>query len=352
MLLTNLLRMLMQIKSSIRNYNVSFTNQIVFTEDFFFIDRNVYNLHKKMFSDLNPQKIVFIDAYENNKSYSQCEKYINDVISLGVKRGNNIAAIGGGITQDIVGFISSILYRGLSWNFYPTTLLAQCDSCIGGKTSINLGSFKNTVGNFNPPNKIFINLSFLSTLSNQDVQSGIGEIIKVCFIDKEKTINDLSLVEAIEQNSVTKDLIQKSLNIKKKIIEIDEFDKNVRNIMNYGHTFGHAIESVTNFEIPHGISVGIGIHIANQISKKIFGSENIKKLDPVMKKFIEINEKHFLAFKEYLVLDRYIEALKKDKKNVDLTSITCILTKGQGKMFKKAIKIDVLRNILNEVLEV
>ena len=159
----------MIIKSKIRNYEVVFDTDLELLEDFFIIDKKVYDLHFEKLSGINRDKIYLVDALEKEKSYKNCEKHIKSLITLGLKRGHTLAAIGGGVIQDLSGFISSIIYRGIDWNFYPTTLLAQCDSCIGGKTSINLGDFKNTIGNFNPPSKVFLNQDFLTTLTNMQV---------------------------------------------------------------------------------------------------------------------------------------------------------------------------------------
>lgn len=329
----------MVINSKIKKYSLMFKKECLFNDktdgDFFIIDRNVYNLHQERFKQINIAKILFVDALEENKTYSKCLDYITELVNMGIKRGNLICAIGGGITQDITGYISSILFRGVTWNFYPTTLLAQCDSCIGGKTSINIGKLKNIVGNFNPPDKITIDMSFLSTLKNKEIQSGIGEILKVAIIDNKKRINYDSIMKSIKTNTVNEDLIRKSLEIKKEIIEIDEFDKDLRNIMNYGHTFGHAIESISNFKIPHGIAVGIGINIANNIAKELYDIE-ITSIDKLINEFLNTNSYYVDIFKSTYAESEYISVLKRDKKNTSSDSLKCILLNYQ----KVAVKVN------------
>jgi 3-dehydroquinate synthase len=335
-----MLRVKMVINSKIKKYSLTFKKEYLFSDkidgDFFIIDRNVYNLHRERFKQINITKILIIDALEKNKTYLKCLDYITELVNMGIKRGNVICAIGGGIIQDITGFISSILFRGVPWNFYPTTLLSQCDSCIGGKTSINLGKFKNIVGNFNPPDKITIDMSFLSTLKNKEIQSGIGEILKVAIIDNKERINYNSIIDSIESNTINETLIRQSLEIKKEIIEIDEFDKDLRNIMNYGHTFGHAIESISNFKIPHGIAVGIGINIANNIAKELYNIE-ITSIDKLINKFLNTNSYYVDIFKATYSEPEYMSALKRDKKNTRADSLKCILLNYQ----KVAVKVDI-----------
>lgn len=337
----------MKIKSKIRDYEVKFSNNLNFNYDYYLIDKIVYKLHYKKFKFIDKDKIIFISAHEENKAYLRCAYYIQNLIDAGLKRGNTLCAIGGGITQDISGFISSILYRGVDWVFYPTTLLAQCDSCIGGKTSINLSSFKNIVGNFNPPKEIIVNTDFLATLKCEEIQSGIGEIIKVAFLDNEKRIDYNDIINSIKSDHVAIDLIKKSLQIKKEIIEIDEFDKGLRNIMNYGHTFGHAIEALTKFNIPHGIAVGLGVDIANNISKLVF-NDNSAGMDSVLKSFLAKNRVYVSTFADYYNQEKYIQILKKDKKNTDAKSINCILNNFKGSTIKKKINVSELKVLLTE----
>ena len=320
----------MLIKSRIKDYEVYFTSQINLQEDYFLVDRKVYNLYTDLFKNIDSNKIVFIDAVESNKTYSSCEKYITELIRLGLKRGNVIGGVGGGIVQDITGFVSSIVYRGIRWNFYPTTLLAQCDSCIGGKTSINLGDYKNLVGNFNPPDKIMIDKNFLNTLEHQDINSGLGEIIKISVVDSKNRIKPEKIIHCLNKNIVDDETILHALQIKKEVIEIDEFDTGYRNIMNFGHTFGHAIESMTNFKIPHGVAVGLGIDIANKVALAAkYTNEDLDK-DNVISTFKNKNLDHYTTFKDHFDVKMFIKALKSDKKNKNKDEIRCILAKEKG----------------------
>lgn len=329
----------MKVISKIKNYEIVFTNNLALNEDYFIIDKKVFDLHRAVFSSIDESKIYLVAASETEKSYRRCADHIENLISLGVKRGHTVAAIGGGIIQDMSGFVTSIMYRGLSWNFYPTTLLSQCDSCIGGKTSINLAGYKNTVGNFNPPDKIFLNEEFLKTLSEEEIQSGLGEVLKVMIIDKKSRISKKDFSVCVKESRIKSNILKSALEIKKEIIEKDEFDKSIRNIMNYGHTFGHAIEALTEFKIPHGIAVGLGIKIANSISEnlEIVKKEKIEDINESVNLFVARNKDHFEEFLKRFNIERYLDYLSKDKKNTDNSNLTCILLDKNITPFKMQV---------------
>ena len=344
--------MKISISSKINDYEVSFESAfaslMVDVKDGdakFIIDRNVYDLYTtqflKIFNSVSDQnfasKCYFVDAFESNKTMSKAQEIISFLIDSNFKRSSKLIAVGGGITQDLTCFIASVLFRGVDWKFYPTTLLSQCDSCIGSKSSINVANYKNQVGTFYPPKQIVVDVSFLKTLSNDQILSGLGEAIKVHYLDPlkrhENIEQDYQL--ALCNQSAMEQLIYKSLLIKKDIIQQDEFDKDYRNIMNYGHTFGHAIEAVTDYDIPHGIAVTLGMKIANELSNNL-GLLPEKELKD-MARLLESNSKEYrfnLIGKE----EKYWSALRRDKKNVD-NRIMCILTEGYGKMKKVPIEL-------------
>jgi 3-dehydroquinate synthase len=233
--------------------------------------------------------------------------------------------------------MASIMYRGVDWIFLPTTLLAQCDSCIGSKTSINFNKFKNQIGGFYPPNKILINPAFLDTLSHKEIQSGLGEMLHYYIVAGEEDYRRFKAdyPQAITNKEVLAGLIARSLEIKKSYIEIDEFDKSERQVFNYGHSFGHAIESLTDYKVPHGIAVSFGMDMANYVSMKLgLIPQSIRD---------DVRELVELIFEGYDIkgidLDAYLTALSKDKKNVG-TQLGLILNKGYGKIFKNIMNAD------------
>ena len=280
----------------------------------FIVDANVANLYsEELKTILSEKNTIIIEATEENKSIENIIPIFNRLVSDGIRRQHQLIAIGGGIVQDITCFVASTLLRGLHWKFIPTTLLAQADSCIGSKSSINLGNVKNIIGTFNPPVEIFISHKFLDTLNIKDVYSGIGEILKVHAIDSKNAFDDLALdYDKLHSNrEVLLSYIYKALRVKKKFIEIDEFDKGIRNIFNYGHSFGHAIEAATNFRVPHGVAVTMGMDIANFISSErgLISKFHYDRMHDVLKK------NYNLYSNEPIQLDLMFSALMKDKKN-------------------------------------
>lgn len=206
-------------------------------------------------------KVIGIEATEAAKSLDRMGEIIIALREFGANRKTHLLAVGGGVIQDIATFVASVYMRGVQWDYLPTTLLGMVDSCIGGKSSINVGAYKNLVGNFYPPQTIVIDLRFAATLNTEQRVAGLCEAVKICFAHTGSAFDDyLALTPgpdaAPEQ---LRDVIRLSLLTKRWFIEIDEHDKKERLLLNYGHTFGHAIESACDFVIPHGIAVGIGV---------------------------------------------------------------------------------------------
>lgn len=280
----------------------------------FLIDARMAQLYRDQLAPvLQCPTTIFIDATENAKSYEQVGKVIEQLVANGVRRQHKLVAIGGGIVQDITCFISSTLLRGVPWEFFPTTLLSQADSCIGSKSSINLGEVKNILGTFNPPQRVVILTAFLKTLDLRDMRSGIGEMLKVHTIAGPAAYDEIaaSYDALLVDQRVLLGFVRKALLIKQRYIEEDEFDRGIRNIFNYGHSFGHAIESATGHVIPHGIAVTIGMDIANFVATRrgLLGAGHFERMHPVL-------QKNYAVFQRTpMPLDRLLAALGKDKKN-------------------------------------
>lgn len=334
-----------KIRSIIHDYDVQFvegTPKILRNKikpgDYIIIDNKVAGLYKDSLGEiLSETPHVGVDADETQKSYEGIVPVINHLIENGFRKNNRLIAVGGGITQDITAFISSILFRGVNWIFFPTTLLAQGDSCIGSKTSINFGQFKNQVGGFYPPNEIFIDLTFLDTLEEAQLQSGLGEMCHYFIVAGEEDFfrYKKDYPNALSNKAVLTGLIERSLEIKKSYIEIDEFDKNERQVFNYGHSFGHALETLTDYRVPHGIAVSYGMDMANFISVRLgYIPEKIR---------MEIRELLKEIWRDFPIhgvsLEKFKIALSKDKKNVG-AELRLILNKGYGRIFKCAVKMD------------
>lgn len=336
----------LKIESHKGQYSVNMVNKIaelpwsqLNSNHFFIIDRNVFSLYQSIFpSFITDENMVLIDVSEENKDLEKIPDLIKCLMEKNVKRDAVLVAIGGGITQDLTCFIASTLFRGMKWKFIPTTLLAQSDSCIGSKSSINVKGIKNLVGTFYPPQEIYIATDFLKTLSENEILSGIGEMVKVHIIDGQQSFD---LIHAHYQGILSNEsemlaFIKRSLEIKKKVIEIDEFDVDYRNIMNYGHTFGHAIETATNYSIPHGIAVAIGMDMANftAFQLKLISEDSYKKMSDLLKQIYTKFVSHEIQF------EKFLSGIKKDKKNIG-SQITLILPTGpQCEIKKKPIEGD------------
>lgn len=330
------------INSSIRTYEVFFNDSLdeifmdKFSEDdMFIIDKQIYIILPHIIKDkLAECRVIQIDAGEELKEYTALSPLINRIIENRLRRNHRLVAVGGGIIQDITGFISSILFRGVEWIFCPTTLLAQADSCIGGKTSINIGHFKNQLGNFYPPTKIFIIPELLQSLPERDFKSGMGEMLHFYLVSGEEDFDfyQRNYELAFQDDKVLLSLVKRNLEIKKGFIERDEFDRGERLLLNYGHSFGHAIESLTNFSIPHGIAVSYGMDMSNFISAKLgFIEHDLRlKIKQQLKKIWSGIPLPQSSVKEYET------ALSRDKKNIGNT-YQLILTRGIGQMFKHGV---------------
>jgi 3-dehydroquinate synthase len=297
-------------------------------EPHFLVDANVARLYATQLRDVlaHPRTIV-IEAVEENKSIEKTIPVIERLVQNSVRRDHMLVAIGGGIIQDITCFIASTLLRGLRWSFVPTTLLAQADSCIGSKSSINLGATKNILGTFNPPGEIFICAAFLDTLEPKDIQSGIGEIVKVHAIDGAQSFDVLArdFDRLTQDRAVLLKYICAALLIKQRFIEQDEFDQGIRNIFNYGHSFGHAIESATHYGVPHGIAVAMGMDMANFIAAQrgLLSEQHYQRMHPVLRK----NYGKYASTP--IAVDDMLAALMKDKKNTS-TMLGLIFPVGEA----------------------
>ena len=338
----------LNVKSKIHNYSVYFEKHInkIFQslpkESVYIVDNFVYKNFLKQY--LKNKKFICINSNERNKDFISLPRIINFFIN-NVSKDTKVISVGGGVIQDITSFICSIFKRGVEWFFIPTTIISQGDSCIGGKTSINYQGVKNQLGNFNPPKKIILNPNFIKKLPKKEFFSGLGEMGHYFFLSNKKDYlfykNSLKKINDKKKLDIYK-IIFKSLSIKKKYIEKDEFDKNIRLNLNYGHTFGHAIENLTN--LPHGISVAHGMDISNYIS--------FKNNFITYKTYLEMRETLDMIIKHYKIkqinINKMLHLIKKDKKSTK-KNIRVILTKGIGKMLISKINDKV--KFMNDLIE-
>jgi|TARA_R110001583_G_scaffold48281_4_gene151304 3-dehydroquinate synthase len=340
----------MKIKSHRGVYNVTFNTPITNLFDnvdnkFFIIDKNIKKLFPAVCNKV--KNVTYITAKEDNKNLEFCTSLIDMLLKKNIKKNHTIIAIGGGITQDITCFIASTLFRGIDWYFVPTTLLAQADSCIGSKSSINFKSFKNLLGGFYPPKKILCSTDFLTTLSKNDVKSGLGEILHFLFVGNSKLLSSFQhdYNDLVNLKPIVNQYIKESLTIKKYTVEKDEFDTSTRQLNNFGHTFGHALETATQYRITHGQAITIGMSIANYISYNLnfINEEKFNYINTI----INCNKPDVkLSIEEKR---KFFNALKKDKKNIN-NSLVCILHKTHNTTKLEIVtldNIDKVKNIIN-----
>jgi 3-dehydroquinate synthase len=294
------------------------------------IDRNVARLYAKDLAPLLAGRPVHeVSATEDEKTLDGCSRALEFLVLNNASRQTAVVAIGGGILQDIATFCAHVYFRGLKWSYVPTTLLGMADSCIGAKASINFKGFKNQLGVFHSPAAVRICLEFLRTLPDLELCSGYGEIVKLHLVGSRDKFEALA-------SAVTRDgwrsaqlpgFVRESLTIKKAIIEVDEFDRGLRRILNYGHTFGHALESVTDHGIPHGVAVAWGMDLCNLIAVKrgILGEADFRQIHRLLA------ERFAFALRGAIDASALIDATRRDKKVRD-NRLTLILLKEPGSL--------------------
>lgn len=356
------------IKSSVKHFKVKFVHNFSFVDEILQIPHylvvvgsNVYEIYKeKIFDTFPKEKLLVLKLDEQRKSLVSVTKIYKKLLEQSAKRNIILISFGGGVNQDISGFVASTIYRGIDWIFIPTTLLAMCDSSIGLKTSLNFQSYKNVLGNFYPPDKIYINVDFLKTLKKKDFYGGVGEIIKFYLMDKNpikslaQTINKIKKLNERDDNAFITKVIRESFRIKLSYMLGDEFDHGIRNLLNYGHELGHALEATSHFKVPHGVGVIIGIIFANLVSynkgwidKNTFEKINRELLLP------NLPTDAIKLKTDYFEINQIIEKMKKDKKRIS-DKLPLVLPKGANFQIVKISDFDLneCKNRLKELITI
>lgn len=281
----------------------------------FVIDQKVYGLYRDEFLGIPKERLYLVEAVEERKVIDTALAICEKMTEIPAKRNAHLISVGGGIIQDITGFVANILYRGIPWTFVPTTLLASCDSCIGGKSSLNYKKYKNLLGTFYPPDVLHISPVFFRTLSQRDFESGLGEVIKFNIMAGEAGLRNIEQnMDALlnREEECLNRFVESSLLFKKDFIEIDEFDRGERVKLNFAHTFGHTIETLTEYQIPHGTAVAIGMIMANRISEQrgLLSPDMVRRSERVLLRVIHITTR--------------LDAMRKDKKQTS-SALTAVL---------------------------
>ncbi len=334
----------------IKNISIILAKENIFFEKcLVVIDKNVPTKFKLIIrKKLKFKKIIFykFNATEKNKNYLNVDKIQNVLFKENFNREDCVISLGGGITGDVVGFASSTFKRGIKFINIPSTLLSQVDSSIGGKTGINNNFGKNLIGSFYQPNLVISDIQILNSLPAREIICGYAEILKSSLIDNYKNFNFLNnnihKILNLKSPFIERAIIN-SCKLKKKIVEKDEKEKNLRKVLNLGHTFAHAYESTTNFskKLNHGEAVILGILNAINYSKekKILSKKKYQSINNHIKK-INLKHKLNLLFKKKDA-NNIIKFMKSDKKNKS-KKINLILIKDFGKI-KTDFQIDHLK---------
>ena len=290
-----------------------------YSKIFILVDENTHNYCLPQFlSKLETTvtiEIIEIESGEKNKTIDTCLGVWNVLSELEADRKSLIINLGGGVITDIGGFIASTFKRGISYINVPTSLLAMVDASVGGKTGVDLGHLKNQIGVINVGEMVLIDTSFLNTLPNNQLRSGLAEMLKHGLIHSQAYWDNFDKSFSLKTDSLDK-LIYESVLIKKEIVEKDPKEDNLRKTLNYGHTLGHAIETYflshpEKEDLLHGEAVAIGMILATYLSYELLGFDKTK-CDLIKDKIISIYGN--IDFKDTDILP-IIDLLKFDKKN-------------------------------------
>ncbi len=256
-------------------------------------DSNVMGLYGEYFLDsfrrdgLGTSPII-ISPGEDSKNLATLEEISHHFCQKGVDRDTAIIALGGGLVGDLTGFIASIYMRGIPYIQVPTTLLSQVDSCVGGKTGINLPEGKNLLGTFYHPSRVYVDPSVLDTLPKREIRSGLAEVVKYGVI-KDKNFfrfleENVDGIMALDKELIS-EIIERCLRIKLDIAEEDEREENLRSVLNYGHTLGHALEFLTDYN--HGESVAVGMVFTGSLAfyRELFSREDLERQNRLLRRF-------------------------------------------------------------------
>ena len=271
--------------------------------------------------------VLAVEATEDTKTLAGCERLILALREAGVRRGDHVLAVGGGVVQDIATFVTDIYMRGLAWSYVPTTLMSMVDSCIGGKSSINVGDVKNLVGGIYPPDAVIVDPTFLGSLSPSALAAGLSEAVKIAYCRGPEAFN--GYLDHYERFDVDPSaLIEYVLRSKRWFVEIDEHDRLERRLLNFGHTFGHALETAVDHMLSHGLAVAVGVLCAIRHPASAPGSE-VDRLEAHCRALLASAPEVAQAVGRF-DRDRFERAFRADKKHGPSTFRLILLAPGGG----------------------
>jgi len=285
----------------------SFLQSLQYNKVVLLVDENLSKLTS--FEKLGAA-IIVVPSGENNKIQCTADLIISQLIQMQINKDDLIIGVGGGVVTDITGYVASIYKRGIRFGLVPTTILAMVDAAIGGKNGVNVGLYKNMVGTIYQPDFILYDFSFLQTLDHSEWVNGFAEIIKhACIADADlfELLCEHDLKNFKENVLLLTELIQKNVRIKFEIVQTDPQEKGNRKLLNFGHTFGHAIENL--LALSHGQAVSIGMVIATKLSEKYCNVPS-----STTRQLMELLNKYELPVSVETNTDQLFEMLVADKK--------------------------------------
>ena len=333
-------------------------NSINFKKCLLVLDKKIPNRFIKQISkSLENYEVYkfFFDANEKNKNQKNVDKILDLLLKKNFSRDDCLISIGGGITGDVAGFAASLFKRGLKFVNIPTTLLAQVDSSVGGKTGINTSQGKNLIGSFYQPKIVISDINFLKSLPFREIVCGYAEIVKHALIANKKFYNFLNknIHKILKLKSpIIERSIYESCKVKKSIVERDEKEKNLRKILNFGHTFAHAYEASLNFskKLNHGEAVILGMKSAFEFShnkKLITRREFDSAFKHLNNSLFPISIKNYFTIKE---VNRIVSFMMMDKKNNSKNIKLMLIKKIGGPIIEKEFTSGNIKLFLRKVL--
>jgi 3-dehydroquinate synthase len=306
-------------------------------------DGNVYALHGDRFPECSTIKI---GTGEKEKTLDTVHRIYETFLSLELDRSSFVVGVGGGIVCDIAGFAASTYLRGLPFGFVPTTLLAQVDAGVGGKNGVNLQGYKNLIGTFNQPQFVLCDFRLLKTLPEAEVKNGLAEVIKHALIGDRDLFSRLGKerenILSLQEDTI-EEIIHASLKVKVDIVSRDEKEGAERRKLNFGHTFGHAVEKTMGLSHGESVSIGMVMEAKLSMSKGLLTVHDVQTIKDIL-------EGYGLPTAATLDRESVIDAVGKDKKREN-RDIHCVLLDGIGASRIERLKLQELAEAFDDLCE-
>jgi len=325
----------------IGDYTKNISNYITNKRCIFITDTNLLKLYPQLFNNV---KVIAIAPGETNKNLDTVEHIYEQLLEKNVDRSHLVVGVGGGIVSDITGYVASTYMRGLNFGFISTSLLSQVDASVGGKNGINFNGVKNLIGTITQPGFVICDTKFLNTLPYEELLNGFAEVIKMALISDKDFFNFLNEhnSEALKLHQQTiEHIVETCIKHKAAIVETDEKDKGLRQILNFGHTVGHAIEKISGSK--HGFAISEGMIFDAKLSLKLHKISN-KQFSLIS----DIFEKYKLPVNSSVNKEDLKQTLLFDKKR-ESNYINIILLSDIGKAEIVKLKIKDIKEAIDDL---